>query len=265
MRLGPSVRLSLPASSMIVLISHLTISCGGSPTAPGSSSTTTGTFAFTAPGQLEGTVGRSFAYSFCKPDLTSNAELCGTLAGGTTNPVGGQPSYHFQLGSGVGFPPSGLTLGLNGILSGTPTNSGKSPFSVCAVDLAAKSICRTVNMTVEGTVAVGKISWSCSISASPQPGWRNCTATVALTISKTVQSGYVTVVFDYPSTGAFFHGELAVNSGGPAQSVTVNLVNQYVSKCVPSYATTVYVYDGRDNTPAPLIVSVPVTLTSTCS
>jgi hypothetical protein len=266
MRTSLKDRLGRLSRSVSVLAILLTAACPGAstPTGPGTSPTA-GPIAFNAVSQLQGTVGQAFSYSFCKPDLASVAALCGTQAGGTTSPTGGQPTYHFQLGSGVGFPPIGLTLNLNGILSGTPTNSGTSTFSVCAVDLAGKSACSTVSMTVVGTVAVGKISWACTISATPLPGWRNCTATVGLTISKPIQSGYVSVFFNYPSNGAFFHGELAVNSGGPAQSVTVNLVNEYVSQCVTTYSTTVDVYDGRQTAgQAPLIVSVPVTLTSTC-
>ena len=260
----PKDRLSRPAWSVSVLAALLTAACGGAASGPGTSPTA-GALAFNAVGQLQGTVGVPFSYSFCKPDLTNSTSLCGTQVGGTTNPTGGQPTYRFQLGSGVGFQPLGLTLNLNGVLSGTPTQAGLSTFSVCAIDLAGKSACSTVVMTIVGTVAVGKISWACTISASPLPGWRNCTATVALTISKTIQSGYVAVFFNYPSSGAFFHGDLAVNSGGPTQSVTVNLINEYVSQCVTSYATKVDVYDGRQNAAQPpLIVSVPVTLVSTC-
>lgn len=245
---------------MVGALAVLTGACGGAAI----DRPTSNPVVFNADAVMNGTVGQPFSHSFCRPNLTGNAELC---AGTSTNPTGGQAPYHFQLGSGVGFPPVGLSLGLNGILSGTPSAAGVSTFSVCAVDLAGLSACRTVTMTVVGTVRVDKIAWACSISASPLPGWRNCTATASLNISRTIQSGYVSVFFNYPSSGAFFHGELAVNSsGGTAQTVTVNLVNDYVSQCVASYATRVDVYDGRQNAPqAPLIVSVPVTLTSTCT
>jgi len=217
---------------------------------------------FTVSSQLEGTVGQAFLHSFCKPELSGNATLC---LGTATNPTGGQPPYHFQLDTGIGFPPIGLSLGLNGILNGTPSITGTSVFSVCAVDVAGQSACSTVTMTVLGTVTVGQVGYSCTISASPLPGWKNCTGTVGLTISKTIQSGYVSVFFNYPTSGAFFHGELAVNSGGPAQTITINVVNQYVSHCVPTYLTSVDVYDGRQNAgQAPLLVSQPVTLSSNC-
>ncbi len=247
------------AASVWTALALLTGACGGAAVdAP-----LPNPVVFNADAVLNATVGQPFTHSFCRPNLTGNAALCGGTA---TNPTGGQPPYHFQLGSGVGFPPVGLSLGLNGILSGTPSTAGTSTFSVCAVDVAAKSACRTVTMTVIGTVAVGQVTWACSISATPLPGWRNCTATVILNISRPIQSGFVSVFFNYPSSGAFFHGELAVTSGGTLRTVTVNLVNEYVSQCVASYATRVDVYDGRQNaTQAPLLVSTPVTLTSVCS
>jgi len=112
-----------------------------------------------------------------------------------------------------------------------------------------------------GTVTVGAVTWSCTISASPLPGWRNCTGTVALTITKTISSGYVSVFYDYPTSGAFFHGELQVGSGTPG-AVIVNVVNEYVSQCANPYTTTVDVYDGRQSAQtAPVLASVPVTLT----
>lgn len=109
---------------------------------------------FTAPAQLNATVGQFFFYSFCKPDLPDdNAALCQSPP--ATNPSGGQSPYHFQLGSGVGFPPQGLSLRLNGILRGTPSIEGTSTFAVCAVDLAGASVCPVVQMVV--TAAGGGI------------------------------------------------------------------------------------------------------------
>ena len=120
-------------------------------------------------------------------------------------------------------------------------------------------------VTVVQTVTVDRIAWSCTISASPLPGWKDCAGTVTLTISRTIQSGYVSVFLDYPTTSSFFHGELAINSGGPAQTVMVPIINEYVAQCVMTYLTQVNVHDGRQSdTQAPLLLSLPVTLTSVC-
>jgi hypothetical protein len=99
---------------------------------------------------LPGTLNVPYRYSFCHPEPSSATALCGTFPP-TTNPSGGQPPYHFQLGSGVGFPPFGLSLNLNGLLAGTPTAAGTSTFSVCAVDLWEANICRTVSLTINST------------------------------------------------------------------------------------------------------------------
>jgi hypothetical protein len=121
-------------------------------------------------------------------------------------------------------------------------------------------------MTIEGPVTVGQIGYSCASSASPLPGWKNCSGTAILTISRSIQSGYVSVLFNYPSNGAFYRGELAVTSAGPVQTVTVPIVNDYVPYCIATYQTVVNVYDGRMALlgQAPLLVSKPVTLTNNC-
>src|SRR3989344_5652348 len=56
--------------------------------------------------------------------------------------------YTFYLGSGVGFPPMGLVLGIDGVLKGTPTAKGTSKFQVCVKDVGGRSTCRTYSLTV---------------------------------------------------------------------------------------------------------------------
>lgn len=216
---------------------------------------------FTAPTQLNGTVGLPFAFSFCQPALTESAALCTT---GAMTPTGGNPPYRFQLNSGTGFPPIGITLGLNGILSGIPSAAGTSTFSVCAVDLSGTSKCQTVTMVVVGTIALEKVTWSCTISASPLPGWRGCTGTVVVNISRPVPSGFVSAFFNYPTAGAFFRGELSVGTSSTPRSVTINVTNDYVSHCVASFPSSVDLYDGRLSGGATLIVRIPITITGNC-
>ena len=103
-----------------------------------------GPIAFTPLLNFHGTVGEKFEYSFCQPPTARTSDLC-TAA--STNPTGGRPPYHFQLGSG-GFPPFGITLNLNGLMKGTPTAEGARTFSVCAVDLAGFSACHSVTFVV---------------------------------------------------------------------------------------------------------------------
>lgn len=116
-----------------------------------------------------------------------------------------------------------------------------------------------------GTVTLQSVQITgCPTSASPLPGWINCTATVSLTVTKTVTSGYVSVFFNYPNSGSFYHGQLQVSSSTPG-SIVVPVVNEYVPSCVTSYATTVDVYDGPESaSSAPLLGSFPLTLNVKC-
>jgi len=61
---------------------------------------------------------------------------------------GGLAPYYFKLGTAGGFPPMGLVLAPNGILSGTPSIETSATFVVCAVDLGADSSCKTVTVSV---------------------------------------------------------------------------------------------------------------------
>lgn len=101
---------------------------------------------FTVPAQLPAaTLGVPYLYSFCKPDLTQTSDLCDKTA---TNPGGGDAAYSFMLGSGTGFPPVGLSLKLNGLLTGTPTAEGEKTFEVCVKDLDGDQACATTSLTV---------------------------------------------------------------------------------------------------------------------
>ena len=93
-------------------------------------------------------VGEPYMYSFCKPDCLTENDLCGSEANPTLNPTGGSMPYHFQLESGSGFPPLGLTLYPNGLLKGTPTAAAQRTFTVCAVDLGGHQCCIQTTLTV---------------------------------------------------------------------------------------------------------------------
>jgi hypothetical protein len=136
-----------------------------------------------------------------------------------------------------------------------------SMFLLAAVGCSSDGI-----TTPAGSVSVTHwtIGGGC-VSADPLPGWRNCAGTVTLSITKKIPSGVVSVYFNYPDDGAFFHGQLDVGSGIPG-TVTVNLVNNYISSCVTTFATTIDVYDGpQTSQTAPLLVSSPQTLNVTCT
>jgi len=94
-------------------------------------------------------VGKSYdgTYSFCDPAPNGVNALCDGKDP-TGNPFGGNAPYHFTLEPGVGFPPIGMKLELNGLFTGTPSNSGISEFTVCAVDLSASQECKKTSIIV---------------------------------------------------------------------------------------------------------------------
>ena len=94
-------------------------------------------------------VGKSYdgTYSFCDPEPNNVNSPCHDADQGI-NPTGGNGPYHFTLEPGVGFPPIGMKIELNGLLTGTPSSPGTNKFSVCAVDLSASQECIKTSITV---------------------------------------------------------------------------------------------------------------------
>ena len=108
------------------------------------------------------------------------------------------------------------------------------------------------------------INYSCSQTTPGLPGWINCTGCVSLTVNKNVSSGYVSVYFDFPDAGSFFHGQLQMPNGKPG-AIVVPVTNEYVSMCVTSVQTSIGVYDGPESNPSPpLLANLPTTIHSTC-
>ncbi len=62
---------------------------------------------------------------------------------------GGSPPYYFTTGSfASGTPPMGMTLGLKGVLSGTPSRAGTYSFQICVVDAVGATDCESVSVVV---------------------------------------------------------------------------------------------------------------------
>jgi hypothetical protein len=95
-------------------------------------------------------------------------ELIPLLESGSSAP------YSFYLGSGVGFPPMGLTLGIDGVLSGTPTGTGASKFQVCVKDVGGRSTCKTYSMSVAPkTTPAATPKTSCPANSHQSPSDSN--------------------------------------------------------------------------------------------
>ena len=124
---------------VLLLLMMVLFVSGCTGTTPDTAPASTTTIVFTVPEELPlANVGVPYSFSFAK----------------ATNPTGGNPPYSFLLGSGVGFPPFGLTLNVDGTLSGTPTAAGTRTFEVCVKDLSGNQACQMTSLTVEAAPAV---------------------------------------------------------------------------------------------------------------
>ena len=138
------------------LVVVLAVSCqkATSPTSPTPTPTPTPTPSPSSPPLVfspvtlpSGVEGRPYQASFCDPATVDSGDQCPPFGTTGRNPTGGRPPYRFELGSGGGFPPLGLSLSLNGRLTGTPSPGTGAPggrtytFTICAVDMAGTFVC----------------------------------------------------------------------------------------------------------------------------
>ena len=119
--------------------------------------------------------------------------------------------YTFYLGSGVGFPPMGLILGIDGVLKGTPTAKGTSKFQVCVKDVGGRSTCGTYSLTVnpkseQNTTPITPIIGNCPAALNPPCGSAQNGVTAA--------GGIVPASCDCPSDSTYA-GMDNVAPGGP--------------------------------------------------
>jgi len=256
----------MPTRVVVLLsIPALLVACKGS-SGTGPSTPSSPQLQFSVPAQLTATRGVPFTYSFCRPPLTTNGELCQQ---GTT-PTGGQPPYHFQYDTAAASAPPGLNLSLNGILSGTPSAAGQSFFRVCAVDLAGANVCLPVTMTVNAPpLANLSFRYSCTTRTEPFRTM-TCTGTADFELNVTVPGGFITVTMPYGSDSGEspFRGTANVSSreGGPGAVHIDNFaLNNYTGACVPRYNSVFRVYGGVLNQNPPVLASTDVTGTTTCN
>ncbi|MDO8793301.1 MAG: BACON domain-containing carbohydrate-binding protein, partial [Vicinamibacterales bacterium] len=167
-----------------------------------------------------------------------------------------------------------ITGGSSGSGSGTvnftvSANTGAARSGTLTVAGQAVTVSQSAGTTTGGQDGLG--AWTfrgtgCDRSADPLPGWTNCRGTITVTITQVNQSGYVSVFMAYPDSGSFYHGQVAVTAGRAPGTVSISVVNNYVPRCVSSYATTISVYDGTQSASAPpLIGRSSGTLTFTCN
>lgn len=152
--------------------------------------------------------GKTYSYSFCIPVPSSTTALCPESGNPAVNPVGGAGGpYHFQLDSGYGFPPSGISLNLNGLLTGTPSATGSSNFRVCAVDLGGNDACQSVTLTVSENQQPTATTWTLAVEVSgdgriwSSDGAINCPTRCTATYDDATPSPILTASSGYVSWG----------------------------------------------------------------
>lgn len=129
-------------------------------------------------------------------------------------------TYTFYIGSGVGFPPMGLILGIDGKLKGTPTAKAGN-FEVCVKDVGGKSVCRKYHLIVNSIEGP-------TVTPSPHP-IRTCpkTSCDTGTCCGAVQNGIrVSGVLTYGNcscpTDTHFVQQDVITAGGPYNICTCN-------------------------------------------
>ena len=125
--------------------------------------------------------------------------------------AGGTPPYHFVLVTAGGFPPLGIIMDLNGVLSGKASVAGTYHFGVCVVDLVGAQDCGVATLVVEpayqltiSTTGTG----TGTVTANP-PG-------------PTYTNGTVVTLTATPDAGSTFAGWSGAASGTGTTTVTMN-------------------------------------------
>jgi hypothetical protein len=219
---------------------------------------------FEAPTTLEpATKDEPYSYSFCKqePAVDDTSDLCGGPFDGSINPSGGEPPYHFTLGTLGGFPPFGMLLNLNGLLSGTPTIAGGPiPFTVCAVDLEGRQKCRETSLTVISTPTAGSLSVSpdAGLGSSGPMGGPFSPSSKSYTLTNTGGTTINYTIFNNP-------GWVSLSStGGSLEPQASTSVTVTINDVANSLGAGIYLHtvvftnttNGNGNTSRPVLLTV---------
>lgn len=95
------------------------------------------------------------------PNATVGQPYEGQLAG-----AGGLPPYYWSLALGSANLPDGLTLGSNGLVSGTPTTSGSFFFMVDLQDAAYVHVSRSIGLQIQPAAARPVLSGAARLGTS---------------------------------------------------------------------------------------------------
>jgi PKD repeat protein len=158
---------------------------------------------------------------------------------------------------------------LNGSVATSISTAGSYTYTLTAVGpggTTTKTATVTVTSGTTGGDSVLALQFSkCQGSASPLPGWKNCPGVAKISITQPVSSGWISVFFNYPDDGSFYHGDLQI--GSATGTFLVSVINEYESFCPASFNTIVDVYDAPSSSGSgPHLVSQPFVITNhTCN
>jgi hypothetical protein len=246
--------------------------------------TTAGTFSIvvTATDAAGNTASGTFRVTIAPQLVVTPSSIPGAVVGNAISPVqltatGGTPPYQWQSAN---LPP-GLTLALNGTLSGTPSAAGTFPFTVLAVDsngaLASGTESLTVALPTGPAATIGGLPPSTAPAtqqfaqvslANPYPA--TLTANLTLTFAPTsgaddpaiqFSTGGRTAQITIPAGSTAGVTNVGVQTGTVAGTITITaqlLAGTANVTPTPAPSQTIQVTAG-----APVITSVTAARTST--
>src|SRR5664280_526997 len=205
--------------------------------------TTGGPFTFTVgvDDSVGNTGSRTYTVNIGTNSLTVNPAslpngMQGTAYSQTVTASGGTGPYTFVMSSGA--LPAGLSLSSGGVLSGTPTGSGPSTFTVRATDSVANTGSRTYTITIGSNILTVSpaslpagtqgVAYSQTITASGGTApYTFARTSGALPTGLTMTSGGV--LSGTPTANGTFNFDVtatdtSLNTGTRSYSVTINLV-----------------------------------------
>lgn len=138
------------------------------------------------------------------PDATVGVPYQGQLAAS-----GGQPPYYWSLALGSANLPAGLSLGSNGIVSGTPATNGSFFFMVSVRDANYVSLSRTIGIQIEANQA--RVTLSAPARAATAP------------LFQFMVNGSVGQIYTVETTPDFKQWTPVMSTNAPANSFLIQL------------------------------------------
>ena len=154
----------------------------------------------------------------------------------------------FALAPGQALPP-GLTLTSGGLLSGTPTGSGPSFFSVTATDTTANFSTRTINVSIYPVGEHRPVGFTMSNTTRTLGTWTTSWSAGAVTGGVRPSTFSLTPNADLPALGATQVPGMRVLTGPPFVGATGTTIGAYVGVITTPgvYTPAIRITDTSDN------------------